>query len=304
MFHQPTVTKVPINKLPPSSCYLTRCTCTAALCRLSRPALNLRQSEPRAQQAGAPCIPSHAGVPPLSSPTARKLFGKQSSAERNKVQHKASARGGALASVRVSSQLRAKFEPVQMQKAPDPCFNCTFPPPTSIHLSSFTALPPPRHSQGSPGCWSPSRLSWCERWGYTLDESARCGAREANNRSHSRLWTVSSHPKRSRTDAERKMRHCAQKGLSRSPGGESDGANRWAAAVSARCRAHKEKCCFFFFVLFQIWTSFGFVFFLICCDFTVFFSDFRKFMSRPCTRIREDRWCVFTSGPETRDGRA
>lgn len=99
-----------------------------------------------------------------------------------------------------------------------------------------------------------------------------------------------------------KMRHCAQKGLSRNPGGESDSANHWATTVSARCRTHKEKCFFFFFVLFQIDAHFGFVFFLICCDLALlFFSNFCKFISRPCVRIKETHGACLRrdSKPET-----
>lgn len=116
----------------------------------------------------------------------------------------------------------------------------------------------PQHSQGSQGCWSSSRLSWCEGGGYTQAERALCGARETNNSSQSQRWTISSHPKRSRTDAGRTCETCAQKGLGRSPGGTVR--TTVPPTVSARCKTHNKFFCSFFF----FWQILACLFRLFC----------------------------------------
>lgn len=99
-----------------------------------------------------------------------------------------------------------------------------------------------------------------------------------------------------------KMRHCAQKGLSRNPGGESDSLTTGPPLCRPDVEHTKRSVFFFFFVLFQIDARFGFVFFLICCYLALlFFSNFCKFISRPCVRIKETHGACLRrdSKPET-----
>lgn len=96
------------------------------------------------------------------------------------------------------------------------------------------------------------------------------------------------------------MLNSTQKGLSRSPAGGWDSANHWATTVPARCRTHKERVLFC--VSFSESLHVSVCLFVICCDLVFFLLLYIHL--RSSRALQRDRWCVFTSILETRDGRA